>query len=173
MATMLARQLERGDPEGHLRRALDAFPLPKVAEGILAREIGRKLPKDFVPTYFTFEDVTPGIFENIDTAIKSGKPSLLHRETSRSAIRRNRREAIGAFSGTGSPDEFPFASSKEGGKGAQVRGVQIGEQLRQGAALGLFYRVFKIGNNDAFFNATVSSSGERSDFSGPKESDGS
>lgn len=37
MATMLARQLERGDPEGHLRRALDAFPLPKVAEGILDR----------------------------------------------------------------------------------------------------------------------------------------
>ncbi|MEV7009500.1 nitronate monooxygenase [Streptosporangium sp. NPDC051022] len=34
---VLARRLQRGDPGGHLRRALDAFPFPEVAERIWER----------------------------------------------------------------------------------------------------------------------------------------
>jgi NAD(P)H-dependent flavin oxidoreductase YrpB (nitropropane dioxygenase family) len=34
---LLARRLEDGDPGGHLRRALGAFPIPGVAERVLAR----------------------------------------------------------------------------------------------------------------------------------------
>ncbi|GAA3210514.1 hypothetical protein [Nonomuraea helvata] len=33
----LARRLQRGDPGGHLRRALACFPVPKVAERVLGR----------------------------------------------------------------------------------------------------------------------------------------
>lgn len=34
---ILARRLQRGDPEGHLRRALAHFPIPAVAERVLAK----------------------------------------------------------------------------------------------------------------------------------------
>ncbi len=38
---LLARRLEDGDPGGHLRRALGAFPIPGVAERVLARYFRR------------------------------------------------------------------------------------------------------------------------------------
>lgn len=38
---LLARRLEDGDPGGHLRRALEAFPIPGVAERLLARYFRR------------------------------------------------------------------------------------------------------------------------------------
>jgi NAD(P)H-dependent flavin oxidoreductase YrpB (nitropropane dioxygenase family) len=34
---MLARRLQQGDPEGHVRRALDNFPVPAVAKSVLER----------------------------------------------------------------------------------------------------------------------------------------
>jgi NAD(P)H-dependent flavin oxidoreductase YrpB (nitropropane dioxygenase family) len=38
---LLARRLEDGDPGGHLRRALEVFPIPGVAERVLARYFRR------------------------------------------------------------------------------------------------------------------------------------
>lgn len=35
--SVLVRRLQAGDPEGHVRRALEAFPIPDVAERIVAR----------------------------------------------------------------------------------------------------------------------------------------
>lgn len=37
MATVLARRLQEGDPEGHMRRAMAHFPAPDMAERVLAR----------------------------------------------------------------------------------------------------------------------------------------
>jgi nitronate monooxygenase len=37
LAVLLARQLQLGDPEGHLRQALDHFPIPGMASRVLAR----------------------------------------------------------------------------------------------------------------------------------------
>ena len=37
MDSVLARRLQIGDPDGHMRRALAAFPVPEVADRILAR----------------------------------------------------------------------------------------------------------------------------------------
>ena len=35
LAVVLSRRLQLGDPDGHMRRALDRFPVPGVAERIL------------------------------------------------------------------------------------------------------------------------------------------
>lgn len=45
--TVMVRRLQLGDPEGHVRRALDAFPIPDVAEEILDRYFieGGKAPE--------------------------------------------------------------------------------------------------------------------------------
>ena len=34
---VLARRLQLGDPDGHLRRALDMFPFPEIAQRVLQR----------------------------------------------------------------------------------------------------------------------------------------
>lgn len=50
---VFARRLQLGDPDGHLRRAVDEFPLPSVAERILERyfvEGGKRPDEPFRPT---------------------------------------------------------------------------------------------------------------------------
>ena len=42
---ILARRLQLGDPGGHMRRALAAFPFPDVAQGILDRYFIGKLER--------------------------------------------------------------------------------------------------------------------------------
>ncbi|MFC1466147.1 MAG: NucA/NucB deoxyribonuclease domain-containing protein [Candidatus Brachytrichaceae bacterium NZ_4S206] len=39
------------------------------------------------------------------------------------------------YTGLGSPDEYPFASTYEGDAGAQVKGVPLQEQRIQGGKL--------------------------------------
>ncbi len=49
IATVLARRLQRGDTGGHLRRALDAFPFPAVAQRIWDRYYAADGIKDKAP----------------------------------------------------------------------------------------------------------------------------
>ena len=90
---------------------------------------------------------------NMANAIKSGKPSILTRITNPSLIRRNRRasgcESLGKKAGHNC-DEYPFASSARGGRGAVVKLVPVGESSIRGAALAAFCRRNKIGNGDCF-----------------------
>ena len=93
----------------------------------------------------------PNIAPHIEDAqTKLGKPRTLHRTTDPSRIRKNRREACSGFTGPGSCDEYPFASSYEGGKGASVRGVPLTEQNKQGGHLKAFYDKHNVGDKDAF-----------------------
>jgi len=77
-------------------------------------------------------------------------PSVLNRETDPDVIAANRAAATRDFDGEGSPDEYPFASTAQGGAGAQVQGVPLAEQRIQGGILSSFYRKFGIGQGDAF-----------------------
>ena len=109
------------------------------------------LPAGTIPTV-TF---TTGSFPNIAPHIKNaqstlGKPKQLSRLTDQQKIRANRRAACGSFPGPGSCDEYPFASTHEGGTGAAVKGVPLREQNQQGGFLGGFYRRFKLGDKDKF-----------------------
>lgn len=50
----------------------------------------------------------------------------------------------------GSPDEYPFASTLQGGAGARVAGVPLQEQRIQGRVLSRFYQKYGIGDGDQF-----------------------
>ncbi len=68
----------------------------------------------------------------------------------KSWIRSNRYAATKDYDGDDSPDEYPFASTAEGGECATITGVPLGEQRIQGGLLSNFYRENDIGDGDPF-----------------------
>lgn len=92
----------------------------------------------------------PNIARNIQDALDEGHPGVLNRTTDRLQIRSNRRAACSGFCGPGSPDEYPFASTTQGGAGARVAGVSIAEQRIQGGVLARFYAEHRVGHGDPF-----------------------
>ena len=95
----------------------------------------------------------PNVCANMRNAIRLGKPRLLTRTTNRSQIRRNRRNSgcrsLGRRTGYNC-DEYPFASSFQGGHGAVVRLVPIRENSIQGGILAAFYIRNRIGHGGCF-----------------------
>ena len=104
---------------------------------------------DDLPVLEISSERMPNIADNIESAIDAGHPSVLPRTSPAQAVQ-NRREACAGFSGPGSPDEYPFASTMEGGAGSQVRGVPLQEQYRQGGTVNAFYQQNSIGVGDKF-----------------------
>lgn len=92
----------------------------------------------------------PNIARNVQSAIDEGQPDVLTRTTDNALIRANRAAACSGFCGPGSPDEYPFASTLEGGAGARVAGVPVQEQYIQGAMLRNFYAKYGIGDGGIF-----------------------
>jgi hypothetical protein len=92
----------------------------------------------------------PNISNNIKNAQANGAPSVLTRTTNQALINSNRSAATSGFTGIGSPDEYPFASTYEGGSGAFVSGVPLTEQRIQGGVLSSFYQNNNIGDGDCF-----------------------
>ncbi|MEO8265407.1 MAG: NucA/NucB deoxyribonuclease domain-containing protein [Ilumatobacteraceae bacterium] len=92
----------------------------------------------------------PNIGRNIESAQQAGQPSVLARETDPAIINANRSAACAGFCGPGSPDEYPFASTTQGGAGAQVNGVPLAEQRIQGGVMSQFYQKNGIGQGDQF-----------------------
>lgn len=94
----------------------------------------------------------PKIHANLEAAIKNGKPTRLTRVTKAQA-KKNRRAALkgrGKRPKGKSVEEYPFASSKQGGKGAQTSLVPVSEQNSQGGQLSSFYRDNNIKPGDDF-----------------------
>jgi len=96
---------------------------------------------------------------NMKKAMPPGKDSMkLTRQTSKSAMRKTRRAALkGAVKGPPgtSLDEFPFASSAQGGAGASVAAIRVEEQCAQGGKMSAFYKKHNIGNGDSFIVKVV------------------
>ena len=86
------------------------------------------------------------VCDNMKNAIHNkGKPSRLTRTKDESLKKQNRKESCGNMKpGKGmSCDEYPFASTYEGGTGAVIAAVPIKENNSQGGQLSAFY-----GKND-------------------------
>lgn len=127
----------------------------KTAAGPLSACLARSVAANSgLPTLEINAAKMPNIADDIESAIASGQPAVLTRTTDGAVIASNRAAACQGFCGVGSPDEFPFASTLEGGAGATVRGVPLAEQRIQGGVLSSFYRQFGINDGDQFF-ATV------------------
>lgn len=105
----------------------------------------------------------PCISYNISTAQVNGAPAALNRTTNAVTIAANRAAACGGaqndvnalnnLGGPGTPascDEYPFASSTQGGAGSQALIVPAFENQAQGGALAQFYQNNAIGNNGAY-----------------------
>jgi hypothetical protein len=89
-----------------------------------------------------------------DTSPTSTKPVLvLTRLEGRDAIRAQRADALAGQARPPSGyslDEFPFASSQQGGTGARIAQVPILEQNIQGGMLSSFYQKYGITHGDPF-----------------------
>jgi uncharacterized Zn-binding protein involved in type VI secretion len=93
----------------------------------------------------------PGKTKNMKQ--KMNKRKVLSRETNRRAKRRNRRAALATSlpAGAGlSLDEFPFASSQQGGAGAAVSAIPESEQHAQGGKMSSFYQKHNIKKGQKF-----------------------
>jgi RHS repeat-associated protein len=92
----------------------------------------------------------PNIARNIESAQAAGHPSVLTRSTDPGVHNGNRNASCLRYCGSGSPDEYPFASTYEGGYGAQVRGVPLPEQRIQGGVMSQFYQRNNIRDGDRY-----------------------
>jgi deoxyribonuclease NucA/NucB len=95
----------------------------------------------------------PYITRNIRVAWGEGKPFVLTRNSALQGT--NRTKACGGFAykfvaNKGSCDEYPFATTDEGGNGARTEEVHLDEQRCQGGTISRGYQLAKIANGDTF-----------------------
>lgn len=93
----------------------------------------------------------PFIARNISTAWQAGKPGVLTKDLMVRAANRKRvcRPSFPRRYG-GQCDEFPFASTRQGGEGAQEQEVPERENLCQGGTLSNKYAAAGIRDGDDF-----------------------
>ena len=120
----------------------------KALDGAEAAESDEEATSEIPEIHFGKD--TPEITGNMREAQSEGQDMVLHRETSPDAIRANRAANRAGWKGSDSMEEFPFASTKEGGAGAKLKGVPVSEQRIQGGKLSSFYQKFNIGGGDPF-----------------------
>ena len=105
--------------------------------------------------HFVMEKITPGIYRNTIGALSNGQPQILTYDSDKKNQGKRRREALKFYKGTSgkseSLDEYPYASTKEGGAGATVGSVPREEQSIQGGQLGGLILAKKMETGDQFF----------------------
>jgi len=115
----------------------------------------------FRPTVRYSRAALPEIAAHIARAVAAGRPGALHR--ARSGIAARRRAAcppavVKRFRRArpdGSCDEYPFASTEEGGAGASIANVPAAAQRVQGGLMSGFYSSQRMLDGDAFHVAVV------------------
>lgn len=108
----------------------------------------------------------PNICSNDCYAILcAGKPTTLHRDSANASANRaltackSPNRCANNPSDSNSCDEYPYASSQEGGKGSVTRCVPATENSRQGGTLSSFYTSNGITHGDAYNVAFASTHG--------------
>ncbi|XP_028406380.1 uncharacterized protein LOC114528860 [Dendronephthya gigantea] len=107
------------------------------------------------PVFRLYRSTLPAVWDNMYFAIHTkGKPSTLTRITDKDQIQQNRVDSGCTKYGWRPPgyniDEYPFASSAQGGKGAVLREVPIRENSSQGGQLAQFYKKYDINHGDSY-----------------------
>ncbi|MEU9148479.1 RHS repeat-associated core domain-containing protein [Streptomyces sp. NPDC048349] len=112
-----------------------------------------------LPVFIADGKITPEIAINDQSAIDAGHPNVLHRQIGEAKKNMNRWWSgcndWKKQGGVRSCDEYPFATTKEGGIGAQIRDVPVSEQNKQGGDLGGFYRSNKLKDGDPFMVVVI------------------
>jgi hypothetical protein len=101
----------------------------------------------------------PGVASNLDAHILGGGSPLVDRLTGRNAIRRNRSDAQRGLNRPQpgmSWEEFPFASTRQGGSGATLSQIPLSENVSHGRdSLWPFYRDTPVAAGDTFYVRSV------------------
>jgi len=143
---------EVGDLAHLARQAENALDATVTAEHALdtttdaVRTVARS--EDSVPVIEFSRTRASNIAENFDEAVAQGQPTRLTR-TDVAQRDTNRAEALAGHQPAPagqSLDEYPFASTVEGGAGANVRAVPVAEQNYQGGVLSGAYRHIAVGD---------------------------
>ena len=96
------------------------------------------------------ESVTPNIYKHTLNSFRKGKPDVLHYDSNKENQAERRKEAMKGYPARGAEglqrDEYPYASTTEGGKGADVAYVPSKENSSQGGSLGALYKTLKSGD---------------------------
>ena len=112
--------------------------------------------------HFVMQERTPEIYKHTLNSFRLGKPDVLHYESDKKVQSQHRNQALKGIPSRGSEglerDEYPYASTKEGGAGANVAYVPKGENGKQGADLGFLYKTMDDG--DAFLVLPVPNENE-------------
>ncbi|MET9163308.1 NucA/NucB deoxyribonuclease domain-containing protein [Streptomyces cellulosae] len=111
-----------------------------------------------LPVFVVDGKRTPKIAINDKSAIDVGHPFLLTAMRNKQDAARNRELAgcgKSVWMGPQSCDEYPFASTFEGGVGAQTMGVPLSEQRTQFNDLGSFMATNKMKRGDQFLVAVI------------------
>ncbi|KAB2892719.1 MAG: hypothetical protein F9K28_11275 [Bacteroidetes bacterium] len=115
----------------------------KIKPLLIALEIMTPSPTPcHIPVLFYPRFITPKIGQHINDAQAAGHPMLLTYDRA-GKNSHNKRRQIACRGFTGKPqscDEYPFASSLQGGLGASIRSVPIWEQRLQGTTMSAFVR---------------------------------
>ncbi|WP_160138284.1 DUF6443 domain-containing protein [Chryseobacterium sp. c4a] len=123
---------------------------------------GRSHIKGF---HFVMESTTPNIYRHTLDSFRKGKQNVLHYDSDRTRSRKRRTEATSGYPTKPGfdRDEYPYASTFEGGKGANIAYVPSEEnRIGQGLlALAPLYRKLKTG--DAFMVIPVPKNREPED----------
>lgn len=127
-----------------------ARPAAGVASGSVSRLAAEAVGD--IPTVVFSRSRAPGIARNFDNAVANGAPTRLTRvgDAARKANRRAALRGQGRPAAGQSLDEYPFASTAQGGSGAFVRPVPVGEQSYQGGVLSRFYQNRGVRPGDPF-----------------------
>jgi RHS repeat-associated protein len=100
--------------------------------------------------HFVFESVTKNIYKHTLDAFRQGKPEVLTYDPAGKSQRRY--QALKNYPSRGSEglqrDEYPYASTREGGEGAAVAYVPAAENSTQGGELSTLYS--KLNTGDQF-----------------------
>lgn len=161
-----------------------AIPIPQLGLGVLQKSVGLasiliNLGLNFtgdvstshrnrhnnLPIYFVPQVITPNIYNNTMFALTGDwqTPILTYGNYTEAEKRAKRQQAYG-YRGPADPsgqgrfqwDEYPFASTFEGGRGATVRRVPAWENRIQGIMLNKFYRRFNLRRGSKFIVIPIS-----------------
>ncbi len=137
------------DPDGQRIKEVDGgYKFTGKHARILAEILisnGGDLPEKVFPVY---KQETPAIYQHTLRAFLKGKPQVLTYDSDPNASKLRRNAALAGVpkAPTGQQrDEYPYATTNEGGAGASVEYVPNAENSTQGAQLGLFYRTLSDG----------------------------
>lgn len=105
--------------------------------------------------HFVKEADTPNIYRHTLNSFRKGKPNVLHYDSNKAHQAERRKESLKNYPSRAKEglqaDEYPYASTYEGGGGADVTYVPASENRSQGGSLGGFGGLYRtLDSGDAF-----------------------